>query len=91
MRSAKRIRGQGIAPDWSPDGRRFVFVLRGELWTEAVDGTSTGGGSRWRQGPTPAPSGRPTARKSRSCPVRAAQPPSTACGASMPTARTGAC
>jgi len=28
-----------LEPTWSPDGRRFVFVLRGELWTEAVGGT----------------------------------------------------
>ena len=37
--SAKHYRGQGIAADWSPDGRRFVFTLRGDLWTEAVGGT----------------------------------------------------
>jgi Tol biopolymer transport system component len=37
--SSKRYRGEGLAPDWSPDGRRFVFTLRGDLWTEAVGGT----------------------------------------------------
>lgn len=36
--AAKRFRGAGIAPDWSPDGQRFVFALDGDLWTSLVTG-----------------------------------------------------
>jgi TolB protein len=36
--AAKRYRGAGIAPDWSPDGQRFVFALDGDLWTSLVTG-----------------------------------------------------
>ena len=88
--SSKRFRGAGFAPDWSPDGRRFVFALLGDLWTEAVGGTDRRPLSV-APGGDAAPTGRPTARRSRLCRPRGARPSTTAYGVSVPTARAGAC
>jgi len=40
---------QGYDPAWSPDGRRFVVVIDGDLWVYAADGTH---GKRITSGPT---------------------------------------
>jgi Tol biopolymer transport system component len=88
--SSKRFRGAGIAPDWSPDGRRLVFALRGDLWTEAVGGTdrrplSVAPGSDAR------PEWSPDATQVAFLSSQGSPTDQYRCGASVPTARTGAC
>jgi Tol biopolymer transport system component len=31
--------GRGTSPAWSPDGRKLVFIRRGDVWTIDADGT----------------------------------------------------
>jgi len=38
-RSTRRLGRSAVAPAWSPDGRRLVFVVRSRVYTAAADGS----------------------------------------------------